>query len=151
MAKNILSTALGLIGGLFIILSLEVAGHIIYPMPAGMNLNDPAAISAYTSGAPTIVFILLVLSYALGSLVAGLIAALMAPANKMAKAITVGGILMGLGAYNLFMIPHPVWTVIISIFLFIPCSYLGGYWGITILLKKQAKENPDWIRDKTEQ
>ncbi|MCW3104096.1 MAG: hypothetical protein JWO09_2536 [Bacteroidetes bacterium] len=136
MAKKILSTALGLIGGLFIIISLEVLGHVIYPMPAGMNLNDPEAINAYTSAAPSIVFILLVLSYALGSLVGGLIASAMAPVNKMANAITVGGILMGLGAYNLFMIPHPVWTIIISIFLFIPCSYLGGYWGIKASSRK---------------
>ncbi|MCW3072129.1 MAG: hypothetical protein JWO44_2019 [Bacteroidetes bacterium] len=136
MAKKILSTVLGLIGGLFVIFSLEVLGHIIYPMPAGINLSDTEAIKAYTSGAPSLVFVLLVFSYALGSMAGGLIAAAMAPANKMAKAITVGGILMGLGAYNLFMIPHPVWTIIISIFLFIPCSYLGGYWGIRLSAKK---------------
>jgi hypothetical protein len=60
----------------------------------------------------------------------------------MSKAITSGGVLMGLGAYNLFMIPHPVWTIIISIFLFIPCSYLGGLWGIKISTKDQNKKAP---------
>jgi hypothetical protein len=137
MVKKILSTVLGLISGLFVIFSMEVLSHIIYPMPAGIDLGDVEAIRAYTSSAPSIIFLLLVLSYALGSLAGGLIAAAIAPVNKMAKAITVGGILMGLGAYNLFMIPHPVWTIIISIFLFIPCSYLGGYWGTKLSSRKE--------------
>lgn len=134
--KNILSTFLGVLGGIFIIFTLEVVSHLIYPPPPGMDINDMEAIKAFTGSAPSIVFILLIISYAVGSIVGGLIAAAIAPTNKMTKAITVGGILMGLGAYNLFMIPHPVWTIIISIFLFIPCSYLGGYWGIKISSRK---------------
>jgi hypothetical protein len=140
--KNILSTVLGVISGLFIIFTLEVLSHIIYPLPPGINIDDIEALKAFTSKAPSIVFILLVVSYATASLTGGLIASSMAPANKMAKAITVGGILMGLGAYNLFMIPHPVWTIIISIFLFIPCSYLGGYWGIKLSAKRNNKKAP---------
>lgn len=135
--KNILSTFLGVLGGIFIIFTLEIVSHLIYPMPPEMDINDMEAIKAFTSSAPTTIFVLLVVSYALGSIVGGLVAAAIAATNKMTKAITVGGILMGLGAYNLFMIPHPVWTIIISIFLFIPCSYLGGYLGIKISSKKE--------------
>jgi hypothetical protein len=138
MIRNVLSTFLGLITGIFIIFSLEVLSHIIYPMPAGLNISDMEAIKLYTASAPVSVFILLILSYAIGSLIGGLTAAAVASKNKMSKAITVGGILMGLGAYNLLMIPHPVWTIIISIFLFIPCSYLGGYLGIKVSSRKES-------------
>jgi hypothetical protein len=135
--RNALSVFLGVLTGIFIIFSLEIVSHIIYPIPEGTDLNNADAINAYTSAAPVIVFILLVVSYSLGSLVGGLVSSSVATLNKMTKSITTGGILMGLGVYNLFMIPHPVWTIIVSIFLFIPCSYLGGYLGIRISSKKE--------------
>jgi hypothetical protein len=136
MFKNILAVLLGLVASSFIIFALEILGHIIYPAPANLDLNDMEALKAFTSSAPPIVFVLVIIAYALGSFVGGIIAAAIAIKNKMTKAITVGGILMGLGAYNLFMIPHPVWTIIISIFLFIPCSWLGGALGIKFSTKK---------------
>jgi hypothetical protein len=136
MVKNIFAVILGLAASSFIIFSLEVAGHIIYPTPPDFNLNDIESVKAFTSSAPPIVFILVIISYAVGSFVGGLVAAAIAGKNKMTKAITVGGILMGLGAYNLFMIPHPVWTIIISIFLFIPCSWIGGMLGMKVSSKK---------------
>ncbi|MDF2438003.1 MAG: hypothetical protein K0Q95_2379 [Bacteroidota bacterium] len=137
MLKNALAVILGLVGSSFIIFALEVISHIIYPPPANLDINNLEQIKEFTGSAPKIVFILVILSYAIGSIVGGLIAAAVAPTNKITKAITVGGILMGLGAYNLFMIPHPIWTIVISIFLFIPCSYLGGYWGMKISSKKE--------------
>lgn len=135
--KNALAVILGLLGSFFIILSLEIVGHIIYPPPANLDVTNMEELKAFTSSAPPIVFILVIISYAVGSIVGGLIASAIAVNNKITKAITVGGILMGLGAYNLFMIPHPIWTIIISIFLFIPCSYLGGYWGVKVSSKKE--------------
>ena len=134
--RNLISVFLGVISGIFIIFSLEIVNHIIYPIPKGMDLNNTEALNAYTSAAPMIVFILLIISYSLGSLVGGLVSSSIATYNKMTQSITTGGILMGLGVYNLFMIPHPIWTIIISIFLFIPCSYLGGYLGIKLSTKK---------------
>jgi len=136
MVKNVLSVIIGLVASSFIIFALEVIGHIIYPAPADLDLNNMEAVKVFASAAPPIVFVLVIISYAVGSLVGGLVAAAIAVKNKMTKAITVGGILMGLGAYNLFMIPHPIWTIIISIFLFIPCSWIGGMWGIKISSKK---------------
>jgi hypothetical protein len=136
MVKNILSVILGLIASFVTILIFESISHIIHPMPEGMDLNDMEAIKGYISTAPSIVFVLVILGYAIGSLVAGLISSAIAVTNKMTKAITVGGILMGLGAYNLFMIPHPIWTIIISIFVFIPCSYIGGLLGIKLSSNK---------------
>lgn len=137
MLRTILSIIAGLLASFAIIILMESIGHIIYPAPAGLNPDDMEAIKAYTQRAPVIVFVLVILAYGLGSIVGGLVAAMIAAHKKMTKSITVGGILMGLGAYNLFMIPHPVWTVVISIFIFIPCSYLGGYLGIMASAKRR--------------
>jgi len=137
MFRNILAIVTGLLTAFVIIIITEGFGHAIYPAPAGLDMNNMDAIREYTQHAPTIVFVLVILAYALGSIVGGLIASVIAVHKKMTKSITVGGILMGLGAYNLFMIPHPIWTIVISIFIFIPCSYLGGYLGIRISAKRR--------------
>lgn len=137
MLKNTLAVVTGFLASFAIIIVIEGIGAVIYPQPAGFDMNNQEALKAYAAAAPAIVYVLLVLSYALGALVGGMIAAAMAVNKKMTKSITLGGILMGLGAYNLFMIPHPAWTIVISLFIFIPCSYLGGYWGIKVSAKKR--------------
>lgn len=137
MFKNILSVILGLVSSFIIIVLLESINHIIYPLPSNIDFNDMEAVKTFAGKAPNIVFVIVILAYALASFVGGLVSSAIAPKNKMSKAITVGGILMGLGAYNLFMIPHPVWTIVISIFVFIPCSYLGGFTGIRISSQKK--------------
>ena len=141
MLKNILAVVLGLATSFAIILVFEIVQHIIYPPPANLDMNDMEAVKAFSSTAPPVIFTLVIIAYALGSLLGGLVAAARAANNRMTKSIMVGGILMGFGAYNRFMMPHPVWTILISLFLFIPCSYLGGYIGIRMSAKKRrAKE-----------
>lgn len=143
MLKNTLAVVTGFLASFAIIIVIEGIGAVIYPQPPGFDMNDPEALKAFAAGAPSVVYVLLVLSYAIGAVVGGMIAAAMAVNKKMTKSITLGGILMGLGAYNLFMIPHPIWTIVISLFVFIPCSYLGGYWGIRISAKRRRKSSTE--------
>ncbi|MEI6487568.1 MAG: hypothetical protein WCP52_01325 [Bacteroidota bacterium] len=58
--------------------------------------------------------------------VGGMVASSLATTKKTANAISVGGILLGLGAFNLFSIPHPIWVIILALLVFFPCSYLGS-------------------------
>ena len=136
MKKNILSIVFGLIVSFVLILIGEIISQVIYHRPAGFDNKNTEAVKIYVENAPAIVFIVLIISYAMGSIIGGLVSSIIAPHNKMTKSITVGGILMGLGAYNLFMVPHPIWTIVISFFVLIPCSYLGGYLGIRISAKR---------------
>ncbi|MCC6837959.1 MAG: hypothetical protein IT234_05420, partial [Bacteroidia bacterium] len=56
-------------------------------------------------------------------------------------AINIGGILMGLGAINLFTIPHPTWMIIISLIVFLPSAYLGGWLGLKWKIKRHKKRS----------
>jgi hypothetical protein len=81
MVRNIISSLLGVLAGIFIIFLLEVLSHIIYPLPQGIDINDHEAIKAFTSSAPAVIFILLIVSYAIGSLIGGMVASLIATVN----------------------------------------------------------------------
>lgn len=129
MIRNILSVIAGILSSFTVIVIVESIGHYISPMPAEVHINNPDAIKSYIETAPAIVFIMVILAYVLGSFTGGLIAALIATKNKNIKALTVGGILMGLGIFNLITIPHPAWVTILALSVFIPFAYLGGKLG----------------------
>ena len=139
MMRNILSVIVGLIASFFVIEVIEIIGYKIYPPTTNLNFNNPDSFREYVSNAPNIIFILVILGYALGSLAGGFVASVIASVNKMTKAIAVGGVLMGLGLFNLFNIPHPTWVIISALIVFIPFAYFGGEFGIKISsLKKET-------------
>ena len=137
MIRNILSVIIGLVSSFFVIIILENIGFAMYPPPVKLNASNPEAMKVYYSTAPTIVLLMLILAYAIGSFVGGLVTSMVAINNKTRKAMTAGGILMGLGIYNLIAIPHPIWVVIGSLSVFMPFAYLGGKLGIKITKKNK--------------
>ncbi len=128
--RNILSIIVGLIVGIIIISLVELLGHLVYPVPAGVR--NLAELKSYFAEAPAIIFIVVILGYALGSLAGGLVAALIRKKSKMSNALTVGGILMGLGLRNLIILSHPLWVTIIALAVFIPFAWLGGKLAVKI-------------------
>jgi uncharacterized membrane protein len=77
------------------------------------------------------------LGYAVGSLIGALVSAYISSNKKMIHAMTVGGILMGIGINNLVVSNHPSWVIVTSIFIFLPVAYLGGRLGKSFSTKKQ--------------
>jgi hypothetical protein len=125
MLRNILSIVAGVLVGIIVLFCVELTGHLISPPPA-INFNDIEAMKAYTANAPSIVFIMLIAAYMAGSFVGGLVAGTIAKQKKLDNALSVGGILLGLGTYNLFSLPHPMWVVVSGIIVFIPFAWIGG-------------------------
>lgn len=136
MIRNILSIVFGIVSSFIVILLIETIGHYISPPPVNFDLNKQDELKTYIESAPAIVFIMVLIAYAVGSFIGGLVAALIATDNKNGKALTVGGILLGLGVINLIMIPHPIWMIILGLAVFIPFAYIGGKIGIKLTTKK---------------
>ncbi len=122
MIRNILSVVVGLISSFFVIEVIGKIGFILNPPPAAMNFSTPDDVKAYISSLPFIIII----GYSVGSFVGGFIASSIATNKKTANAISVGGVLLGIGALNLFSIHRPLWVVILTLLVFFPCSYLGS-------------------------
>lgn len=138
-AKNILSIVFGLLAGFSIVFIQLIIQYIIYPTPAGLDITNPDATRNFAAMAPPVILVLVIVFYSLATFAGGFVAATVAANKRMTKSITVGGILIGVSAYNPFMMPHPVWTIFISLFVFIPCSYFGGYLGIKMTSGKKLK------------
>jgi hypothetical protein len=70
------------------------------------------------------------LAHALGSLLGGLIAALIARSRKTALALVVGAVHLAGGLAAAFMIPAPVWFLGLDLVVaYLPMAWLGGTLG----------------------
>lgn len=128
MLRSVGAIVLALIVGFVVIMAIELTGTWLFPLPPGVDPMDSEALSAAIEAGqvPLGGMVFVVLAYALGSLVAGWVAARVAATSKMRHALIVGGILMVLGIINLFAIPHPLWMTIATLVVFLPLAYLGG-------------------------
>jgi uncharacterized membrane protein YfcA len=136
MARNILSIIAGIISSFIAIIAIESIAHILNPTHL-----DPHNVEAFRNyvhnEAPETFHIIVLLGYAVGSLIGALVSAYISSNKKMIHAMTVGGILMGIGINNLVVSNHPSWVIVTSIFIFLPVAYLGGRLGKRFSTKKQ--------------
>lgn len=126
MGKSILSIALGFLIGFIVIALIEASNILIYPPPAGLDLNDPVALEAYVAQVPTGAKVIVLFAWAVGTFAAGLTAAKVATKSKITHALIVGGVFMMAGIYNMLTIPTPLWFWIVGLIIYLPAAYLGG-------------------------
>jgi hypothetical protein len=111
---------------MIIIVFGEAFTHILYALPAELGMKDPEAFKAMIAAAPASMHLIILANYALACFLGALVAASIANDKKMNQAISLGGIFMGVGMFNLVSFSHPVWVIVVSAFVFIPAAYLGG-------------------------
>lgn len=125
MFRKFLAIFIGLFAGMTAIWVVMVIGHAVYPPPQELDHNNREAIEAYMTTAPLGAFLFILLGWAVGSYVAGLVSTLIAKDNKSIHALICGCILLFLGIYNLVSFTHPVWFWPSLAFIFIPFAWLG--------------------------
>lgn len=127
IVKNILAAIAGWIGGSFINGALVQVGYLVYPLE-GVDVTDFAALGEALSSAGPEHFIFPYLAHALGALVGGLIAYLIADGkHKKTMALVVGAIFLIGGIVVNVIIPAPTWFKALDIVTaYVPMAWLGG-------------------------
>lgn len=126
MGRSIVAVVLGIILGGIVVGLVEYVGHMIYPMPAGIDTSNPESLKTYAANAPTGAKLFVILAWALGSLTGGWLAAFVARQSHTQLALIVGGVLMIFGIMNMLTIPSPLWFWIAGILVFLPAAYAGA-------------------------
>jgi hypothetical protein len=108
---------------------ISVSGLVI-PPPAGAIMTTPEGIAAAMPLLQPKHFVMPFLAHALGSLIGALVAALIAASQKMTFALVIGFVHLLGGIAASFMIPAPVWFIVLDLVVaYIPMAYLGGKLG----------------------
>jgi len=125
VTKYVLPVVVGAMSGMILITLGEMSIETLYPLPPGTDKYDVESLAKAIKLMPDNGFILLLVNYAVGSYLAGLIATLVAGRTMLRPAIVVGIVLTLAGLYNVINLPHPVWFAILNLVVYLPFTYMG--------------------------
>lgn len=121
-----LAILLGMLAAFVVIVLVQSASGMMYPAPAGVNLEDPVALRAFTKTLPVGAFLMVLLSYALGAFAGGWLAGWRAPTAWPMPPAGIALLLTLASVMNLRAIPHPGWFWVANLSLVIVLPFAGA-------------------------
>lgn len=131
MLRTIGSVITATLAAVVIFTLAEQGIHALYPSPTGLDFNNKAATEAYMNTRPFAAYLLVLAGWIVGAFVAGLFVRRISTQAGMLLPLVVGGILTVSAVLNFYMLPHPVWFVIVGVLVFVPSVLLGHSIGAT--------------------
>lgn len=122
--KRVLAVMGGLVVGMILIGLLEGLGHLLFPLPEGIDTSDMDAMAEYIKTAPAAALIWVFVAWLVGAFGGGVAASMIGKDFGRMPAYGVGIILTLFGLMNIYMIPHPAWFWL-GLLIFIPAALLG--------------------------
>jgi hypothetical protein len=129
IVRSILAVIAGFVAASVVMMVVEsINGHVLYPElgKAAAGMTDREALRALMASAPVGAFLVVLLGWALGSLLGGYIAARIGAHAAVRHALILGGLLTLAGIANNLMIPPPMWFWIPTLLVFLPAAYGGA-------------------------
>ena len=128
--RNILAVIVGLVAGGGINMALVMLGPTLIPPPPGVDVTDAKSLSAGVHLFEARHFIFPFLAHALGTLAGALAAFLVAGSHRSVFAYAIGAVFLAGGIAASFMIPAPLWFIVLDLFLaYIPMAWIGTMAG----------------------
>ena len=125
--RNILAVIAGLAAGSAVNMGLVMAGANIIPPPAGVDVTDVESIKSTMHLFEFKHFIAPFVAHALGTLVGAFVVAKIAASYKIALTLAIGVCFLLGGITNAFMLPSPVWFVVVDLVVaYIPMAWIGA-------------------------
>lgn len=121
------------VGGLFaglaaaavLVLAIETAGLPLFPPPAGMDPLDPASIREHLAEIHPASFVLVLVAWSAGAFAGPWVARRIAGNAPAWPALVVVLLFLAMCAYNLIVVPSPIWMTIGAIILVPLATWLG--------------------------
>ncbi len=123
--RYVLPVVAGVMSGMILQVLGEKLIHMIFPAPAGLDVQNKEAIAAYMSQVPPVEFVFLLVNYAICSFVAGAVATFVVGREHRSPAIIVGSLITLGEVLNVAMIPQPIWFSALSLLSHMPFALLA--------------------------
>lgn len=123
MLRSVLAVLFGVIGGAALVFVAELVSHALFPVPAGFDPTDAAAIAGLPFGAKAAV----VAAWFAGAFGGGVIASVISKRWAPAVWVVAATILLFAGT-NFSAFPHPLWMMMASM----PATAFGGWLAIRL-------------------
>jgi hypothetical protein len=123
--KNFFAIVGSLAAAMIIIMLFELLSNSVHPFPKDLDLNNKFLLKEYMSTLPLSVFAIVLSGYIIASFIAGVIIKYISPKSGKIVPLITGIILTSASIVNLYLIPHPLWFIIINVILCIPMALIG--------------------------
>ncbi len=122
--RNILAVILGGFIGAFVNGCIIMISGSVIPLPEGADVTTMEGLKATIHLFEPRHFIMPFLAHAIGTLVGAIVAGFIAASHKRAFVMTVGCLFLVAGIANCFMLPAPVWFMVVDVV----CAYIPMAW-----------------------
>jgi hypothetical protein len=128
MGRTILGAVVGLVLAVVTIMLVELAGHRVYPPPAGLDPMVTADMARIMATLPVGAMLIVVAAWLLGAFDGGLVAALIARKGHPRAAAVVPALMVMVGVVGMVleMPAHPAWMAVVGLLLPIPVALAGA-------------------------
>ena len=113
MLQNVLAVVVGTVAGMALNMAvIQLNFQVLFPMPAGTDMNDPDQFSAFIASLPFFAFLVVMVAHLGQSFSGAWIAARLGKSHPVRLAMTVGVISLAGGIMAMTMIDGPDWLAI---------------------------------------
>jgi hypothetical protein len=110
MLRGVLGVIAGLVAGVLATGGAEAVGHLLYPLPEGVDVYDPQTQRTLMEIMPAEAKVAVVIAWAFGIFVGSAVAVQVAQRRSW-PAWVVAVLLFAAGLYTMIVIPHPDWML----------------------------------------
>ncbi len=123
--RRVWAVIAGVLAGSVIMVVVETLGHKIYPVAMNLETATKEAKEEFMKTIPVEAMLMIILAWAIGSFIAGIVSTLISKENTSFAALRSGAVLLAFAIVNMISIPHPIWFWIAGLLVFIPFAWLG--------------------------
>jgi hypothetical protein len=133
LLRNVLALVVGIVIGGGVNMALITLSPLLIPPPAGVDVSSAESLRGAMHLFEPRHFIMPFLAHALGTLTGALVAYLIAATYKAQMAYVIGAVFLCGGVAASFLIPAPVWFIVLDLLAaYLPMAWLGIQIGTQI-------------------
>lgn len=115
IVRGLVAVVAGLVAAFAVVFVCEALGHMLYPPPPGLDINNPDDQKRMMEVIPTGAKVAVVIAWFLGTLAGSLVAVKIG--QRPFYAWVIAAITILLGIITTMMFPHPVWMIVAAVVL----------------------------------
>jgi len=109
LIHNMVAAIAGTLAAGFAIAAVQSVNSRLYPPPAGLDWNNPAAVTAFFRTLPPAAFLVVLAAYAVGVTLGAWLAGKLSATFPHRQTIIVTALFFAASVMNLMNLPHPGW------------------------------------------
>lgn len=126
MLRSIFALIAGLFATMGVITGVElVSAKWLFPPPAGLDYNDPAAVNAFVASLPLAALLVILGAWLVGTFIGAAVAARLAGRYPVIPAMVIACLVVAGTIANAMNIQHPTWMLALAVLLPIPLALLA--------------------------